>query len=85
MFFQYEISQGWPGGEQHGPARIAIFDLSGRCIRHFTDRLPIDGGRHILQWDGFNDYGGKAPSGIYFTRLALDGIDVATSRVAIIR
>jgi len=48
--------------------RLEIFDVQGRRIRTLADR-QMEGGRHTLHWDGFNDAGRKVSSGIYVYRL----------------
>ena len=66
-----------------GRVSLRIFDVSGRQIRNLADR-PTPAGRYAEQWDG-RDEGGKAvPSGVYFYRLSLDGVE-ATRRMVLTR
>jgi len=55
---------------QEGQVRLDIFDLSGRKIRTLVngEQLP---GRHAILWDGSNDRGAPAGSGVYFYRLRI--------------
>lgn len=51
-----------------GPARLTIFDVAGRRVRSLLDgRLAA--GSHEVAWDGRDDHGVPAPSGVYFYRL----------------
>jgi hypothetical protein len=46
------------------PAELAVFDVSGRCVRTLTaNRTPC------TAWDGRDDFGQLLPSGAYFVRL----------------
>ncbi len=53
-----------------GPATLAIYDISGRRIRTLYDHAPFKAGiTHRAVWDGANDQGAPAASGMYFYRL----------------
>ncbi len=56
------------------PARLRIYDISGRLVATLVDgRLPA--GEHVATWNGRTDDGGRAPSGVYFSRLTTpDGV-----------
>ncbi|HOT97429.1 MAG TPA: CotH kinase family protein [bacterium] len=48
--------------------RLEIYSIQGRCIRNLaTGRFDV--GRHQLVWDGRDDTGSLAASGLYFCRL----------------
>jgi len=51
--------------------KLEIFDINGRYIRTLTDR-KLAVGNHSYYWDGRNDLGGIASSGVYFYRLSND-------------
>jgi hypothetical protein len=51
-----------------GPVTLRIYDVAGRAVRTLIEG-PVAGGRHQLTWEGVNDNGGSATSGIYFLRL----------------
>ncbi|MBN2183714.1 MAG: T9SS type A sorting domain-containing protein [Candidatus Krumholzibacteriota bacterium] len=51
---------------------IAIYDPSGRKIRELTSRF-YEAGTHKVEWDGKNDGGCPASSGIYFARFSSGG------------
>jgi hypothetical protein len=63
--------------------RLRIYDVSGRLVRSLFDGVAAPG-RHAEVWDG-NDAGGrKVSTGVYFVRLE-SGVDVARSRIAVLR
>jgi hypothetical protein len=50
------------------PARVAVFDASGREIKQLFEGMPA--GQDLdLDWDGRGDDGARVASGIYFARL----------------
>jgi hypothetical protein len=52
--------------------RIAIYDAAGRRVRSLFDGTMEDPGRGFC-WDGRDDDGREAPSGVYFVRLCSGG------------
>jgi hypothetical protein len=46
------------------PVRISVFDVGGRLVRDFQDRLPA--GRGSVSWDGHDASGRLVARGIYF-------------------
>jgi len=59
-----------------GPLSARIFDVRGALVRTVYDG-SIQPGAHSLTWDGRDDRGNPAPSGVYFYRL-----DSAEGRVS---
>ena len=53
-----------------GTARLAIYDLAGRPVRHWGE-VRLSAGVHSFEWDGSGDNGMSLPSGSYFCRLTL--------------
>jgi hypothetical protein len=53
---------------QQGPAKLRIFDATGRLVRLLVDE-PLSAGPHLARWDGRNDGGSPVGSGTYFYRL----------------
>ena len=51
---------------------MEIYDLSGRLVRHLTQRRRVAAGRYQIAWDGMDDSGNLAPPGLYAVRLGLD-------------
>jgi hypothetical protein len=52
-----------------GAARVSILDPSGRRIR-LIEAGVLSAGAHRVGWDGRDDQGREAPSGVYFVSLA---------------
>ena len=68
--------------QSSGPARLTIFDLTGRCV--YAYRFSAHGGHQSIQWQGANENGTALPSGVYVYRLEVpDG--VGTGRMALIK
>jgi len=51
-----------------GPARLALYDAAGRRVRTLVEG-PLAAGQHTIGWDGRDDRGAQAASGVYFARL----------------
>lgn len=65
-----------------GPARVDVFDLSGRRLRTLADR-EFPKGLTVLTWDGRDAGGRTLPRGLYFARLLGPGVR-ATARMLIV-
>ena len=59
-----------------GPVRLVVYNAAGRIVRTLVDG-PMERGRHELAWDGIDDAGRRASSGVYFVRLEVDGQSLA--------
>jgi hypothetical protein len=53
--------------KEDAAAEIAIFNVNGRLVRRFTAMLSS--GESTITWDGKDDRGGRAASGVYFARV----------------
>jgi flagellar hook assembly protein FlgD len=51
-----------------GSVRLAIYDAAGRRVAMLADGR-VEAGRHLVSWDGRNQRGERAASGVYFARL----------------
>ena len=65
------------GGEVS--VRLEILDLRGRVVRTVLNGTRPGGQSYLADWDGSDDAGRNLPSGVYLTRLVVDG--VSTSRL----
>jgi glucose/arabinose dehydrogenase len=70
-------------GADGGIVRIEIFDAAGRFIRELAGEAGAAGPRVFL-WNGIEENGVSAPSGVYFIRCLVDG-EPFTRRVLRIR
>lgn len=71
-------------GEGRVPVRVAVYDLRGRRVATLF-RGEVEGGKTLgMTWDGLDDGGREAPSGIYFARARLDGSSV-TRKLVLLR
>lgn len=51
---------------------LIIYDVSGARVRTLVNGI-LPAGRHLVEWDGRNDAGEPAGSGVYFYRMRLHG------------
>lgn len=58
------------------PARVDLFDLSGRRVRTLADR-QLPSGVTVLPWDGRDEAGRTLPRGVYFARLTTPGVSAS--------
>ncbi len=54
--------------EKSAYSKLTIFNTQGQIVRHLADR-NFSAGIHTLLWDGLNDQGIPAPSGIYIYQI----------------
>ena len=52
---------------------ITVHDVLGRQVRSVARGQNVEAGAHQLRWDGRNDAGQTAASGVYFVRLEVAG------------
>jgi hypothetical protein len=64
--------------EQPGHVTLGVFDASGRRVRVLFDG-PRNAGPFTMSWDGEDEAGAAAPSGVYFYRLESRGADGASA------
>ena len=56
-----------------GRVRLSIFDVAGRRVAVLVDD-ELSGGRHTARWDGRDQHGARAATGLYFYRLEAPGL-----------
>ena len=71
------LSYGVPG---RTAVRLAVYDVTGRLVRTLFDG-DADAGFHSVVWDGRDDRGNRASSGVYFCRMEADGWSGAAKMV----
>jgi hypothetical protein len=76
-----EIRYGLPAA---GPVSASVHDLAGRKVRDLLVNEPRAAGFHTLAWDGTDQRGGAAASGVYLLRIKASG-QVATARATLVR
>ena len=55
-----------------GHVQAVIYDAAGRAVRTLLSRA-FDQGEHLAEWDGRDDAGARAASGVYFLRMQAGG------------
>ncbi|HHI02511.1 MAG: hypothetical protein DRP51_06715 [Candidatus Zixiibacteriota bacterium] len=75
----YELSQNYPNPfntytvinyyvPEPGQVRLSVYDILGRTISTIVDE-ELSAGGHTAKWDGFDDHGSPAATGVYFYHL----------------
>jgi hypothetical protein len=59
-----------------GVMDLSVYDLSGRLVRTLAGGVVSDGAA-VVTWDGRDERGRPAASGVYFCRLRAGGQEVA--------
>jgi len=67
-----------------GDAELDLFDVSGRLVRHLA-RSRFPAGYQSISWDGKDERGVDAPTGIYFLRAKSAAGSERTLKVAVVR
>lgn len=63
-------------------ASLSVLDVQGRCVRTLV-RGVLPAGQTTARWDGRADDGRRAPSGVYFVRLNVQGMS-RTARLVLL-
>jgi hypothetical protein len=59
---------------------LRIYDVSGRVVATLCDG-PSDAGEHVARWNGRDDTGRYVASGVYFSKLSVDGWNASRKMV----
>lgn len=70
--------------EKPGHVQIQVYDALGRLVRNLVNTTKREG-RHTATWDGLNQQGMPAPSGVYFCQLAVDQNAAVTKKLVLSR
>jgi hypothetical protein len=73
----FSVSQG-------GPVMLEISDLTGRHVRTLLSG-QVAAGHHSVQWDGRDERGSAAASGVYFYRLRVGTNSVASKKMLLMK
>jgi hypothetical protein len=63
------------------PVQVRVFDVRGRLVRSIRSSVPPSGGTAWVLWDGRDERGVPAASGLYVVHVRAPGIDDARSVV----
>ena len=58
----------------HATARLGIYDLRGELVSELLNH-PLPAGNYFVRWEGKNQAGAAAASGIYFYRLQVGNLN----------
>ena len=62
------------GVREKGPVTLRVYDVAGRLVRTLVDGVR-DAGAYREVWEGRNNRGSCAASGVYFYRLGAKGFE----------
>ncbi|MCF7912480.1 MAG: hypothetical protein K9M99_08135 [Candidatus Cloacimonetes bacterium] len=54
------------------PVSIAVYNIKGQKLRTLDESFNLQGGKHVVFWDGCDDQGSKLPTGEYFFTVSSD-------------
>jgi predicted outer membrane repeat protein len=77
------IAYAVPQSSDYRRVVLKLYDVRGRCVKTLVD-ASVPPGMHSATWDGTDQAGRPAASGIYFHRLTWNG-ECITRRVVILR
>ncbi len=69
---------------QAGPVKLQVFDVAGHLVRTLVDGTLAAGRGHQAAWNGLDESGHRASSGVYFYRLTA-GEFTATRKLALLK
>ncbi len=72
-----------PAAKAYERVELDVYDVQGRRIRRLLSR-ELPAGHYTVRWDGHLEDGGRAASGIYFSRLRI-GNQTATGTMTLVR
>jgi hypothetical protein len=67
---------------QAGPARVDVFDITGRIVTTLT-REELTSGSHSMIWNLDDSSGRTVPSGLYYVRVSSGSFTASTSMIVI--
>jgi F420-0:gamma-glutamyl ligase len=62
---------------------VLVSDVQGRRVRSLAEDAAAAGGRSLV-WDGRDEAGRRAPSGLYTARLIVDGVATRIMRTVLL-
>lgn len=65
-----------------GPVEADVFDARGRRVRTLYQGV-MPGGSHTLRWDGTAESGARAAAGVYWIRVAAQGVHRSTKLIVV--
>jgi hypothetical protein len=71
-------------GAPSSDVQLVLYDARGRRVRGLTAG-DYPAGRHQVDWDGTDEQGRPVASGVYFARLAVDGVESGVRKLALVK
>lgn len=67
-----------------GDVDLMVYDMMGRRVKTLVDGNQ-DEGIYRVKWNGVDERGRKLPSGVYLYRLNIDGEEISTKRMILLK
>ena len=67
------------------PVYLEVVSPGGRVLRHLISGESYDAGEHEIAFDGKDDAGKSLASGVYFTRMHLDGNETQVRKIQLLK
>ena len=67
-----------------GPVTLTVYNTAGQVVARLVPGIWLDAGPHVREWDGRDDHGRAAASGLYLYRL-IAAEEVRVGKIALIR
>jgi hypothetical protein len=67
-----------------GRIELAVYNLKGQKIRTLVNEMQTTG-KHQVLWNGTDEHGAICGSGVYLSRLIIDGKGVATKKMMLVK
>jgi len=65
--------------------RLEIYNLKGQKVKTFICHTEPVEVRHSITWNGTDDFSKPVSSGVYFYRLVVDGKNVASKKMLLLK
>jgi hypothetical protein len=67
------------------PAEVTakVYNLSGRLVRVLCENHPMNPGRNVVEWNGYDYYNAICPSGLYIVTIEAAG-SMATKQIVVL-
>ena len=65
------------GAGDGAAVRLEVLDLRGRVVRTLVNEVQERGRTYASTWNGSDDFGQRVASGLYMSRLHVDGVEQA--------
>ncbi|ALO15004.1 flagellar basal body rod modification protein [Salinivirga cyanobacteriivorans] len=95
VFIDGALAQNYPNPFSHqtkinfalknsGYVQLSVYNSAGQQIKTLVNGF-ISAGNHTVTWNGTNDAGSKVPQGIYFYKFVVNGKQIASRQMVVVK